>query len=266
MRAVITGASSGLGVEMARELARRGCDLVLTARRADRLDALAAELRAAGADVVTVPLDLCEPGAPARLVEAAHDGGRDVDILINNAGFGVYDRFGPIPWERHAAILDLNIRVVTELTWRFIERMRARPQRSYVSNVASMTSYLHTKRFAVYGATKAYVRNFSSTLADELKDTGVSVSTLCFGGTDTPFNEVAGIGIGRLYRIFVMKPDRAARIAVRGLLAGRRLVVPGVMNKLIRVSAWLFPARLMAWTVGHVMGPTRPALPPGDPR
>jgi uncharacterized protein len=266
LRAVVTGSSSGLGAEMARQLSRRGCDLVITARRADRLDALAAELRAAGSDVVCVPLDLVEPDGAARLVDAAYAGGRDVDILVNNAGVGIYQPFATVDWEQYEAVVDLNVRAVTELTSRFIARMRARDRPSYVGNVASVLSFIQTPRFAVYAATKSYVRSFTSTLARELRGTRVSVTCICFGAIDTPFNPTAGLPISRLYRPFVMRPERAVRIGLRGLLRRRRLVVPGVLNNLVRASTWVVPAPIVAAVVGYVMGPPQAALPAGrDP-
>ncbi len=261
-RAVVTGASAGIGAAMARQLAEWGCDLVVTARRADRLEALAEELRGAhGIAVTCVPLDLTDAGAPAQLVEAAYEGG-EVDILINNAGFGEYQSFQDVPWERHARVLELNVRAVAELTHRFSARMLARSdRRGHIGNVASALAYFSVPYFAVYAASRTFVRNFSQAVAVDLKGTNVSVTCVCFGGTESEFNDVAGIEVGALYKPFLMSAPRAARKALTGILRRRRTVVTGGLNKLVTFFAWLLPRRFMSWNLTVLLGkPKPPAL------
>lgn len=260
---MVTGASAGLGAAMSRQLASRGCDLVLVARRGDRLEAVADELRQAhGVEVTCVPLDLTDEAARARLVDDAYAGG-DVDILINNAGFGDYGDFGEVTWERHRELLELNVAAVVELTHRFAERMRAGggERRRHIANVSSVLSWYAVPQFGVYAASRAFVRSFSEAVAVDLRDSNVAVTCVCFGGTYTEFNDVAGIRAGRLYRLTMMRADRAASIAVRGIVRGRRVVVPGVLNRLGAFVTRLVPRRAAGWMMRRLLGRPRPALP-----
>jgi len=257
-RAVVTGASAGIGAAMARQLGAWGCDLVVTARRGERLEALAQELREAhSVEVTCVPLDLTDADAPAQLVDAAYAGG-EVDILINNAGFGEYQSFQAVPWERHARLIELNVRVVAELTHRFSERMLARgDRRGRIGNVASMLAYFSVPYFAMYAASRTFVRNFSQAAAADLSGTNVSVTCICFGGTESEFNDVAGIQVGTLYKPFLMSAPRAARKALEGVLRRRRTVVTGGLNKLVAFFTWLLPRRLMSWNIKVLLGKPR---------
>jgi short-subunit dehydrogenase len=263
-RAVVTGASSGIGLEMARLLAHWGCDLCITARRRDRLEALAEELRKAhGVRVDIVALDLAGPEAPARLCAAAYAAG-EVDILVNNAGLGAYHRFADDPWERSARLLQLNVTALVELTHRFLVRMRARDRASYILNVASLVAYMPIPYFANYAASKAYVRSFSESLAAELTGENVSVTCLCPGATRTEFTDVAGQKVPRGGERMMMSPARCARIGLRAMLRRRRNVLPGFSNRLIAFFAWLVPRRVMAAVVGATLGKPTAALPPAD--
>lgn len=254
-RAVVTGASSGLGAEVARRLAHLGWDLVITARRTDRLEELASELREAhGVDVECVTLDLSRPGAAAQLVEQAYADGGDVDMLVNNAGFGLHTEFADTPLDGITNIMQLNMRALVELTHMVVERMRGRDRRGYIGNISSMTAYFAVPQLAVYAATKAFVRSFTEALAGELSGSNVSATCICLGATFTEFNAVAGIREGALYKPFMMSARRAARISVRGILWRRRNVLPGVTNPLIAFFTWLFPRRMMSWIIKVLMG------------
>ena len=182
-RALVTGASSGIGAELARELARHGADLVLVARRKERLEALAEELSTAhGVDVAVEAADLMDADARARLFAATEQAGRPVDVLVNNAGFGAYEAVLGSTWEELDGMLELNVRALTHLTRLFAEAMVARG-RGRIMNIASTGAYMACPDFAVYTAGKAYVRNFTEALDFELKGSGVRAIAICPGGT-----------------------------------------------------------------------------------
>ncbi len=259
--ALVTGASSGIGAAMARQLAAWKCGVVLTARRLDRLEELCAELRAAGGRAHAVREDLGDPGGPARLHSAVRALG-SIDILINNAGFGAYQSFADTDWPRHAELLQLNVLSLAELCHRFLPDLVARPGRSHIMNVASIAAFVAVPYFANYGGSKSYVLGFSESLAAELADTGVRVTCLCPGGTWTEFSEVAGQTLGKAARAGMMSAERCAAIGLRGMLRGRRLVVPGGGNKATHVLSRLMPRRLMGAAGARILGkPVPPALP-----
>ena len=192
-RAVITGASSGLGEEYARQLAARGTDLVIAARRVDRLQKLADELAARyGVKIEVLQLDLTAPGAARSLFAAATAQGREVTMLVNNAGIGPFARFLDEKLEKHLGTLQLNTVALTELCHLFAHHMLAHGRRSYIKNVGSIASYQGVPNFAVYSATKFYVRILSEVLARELRSSKISVTCLCPGGTHTEFSNANG--------------------------------------------------------------------------
>jgi uncharacterized protein len=259
--ALVTGASSGIGAAMARQLAAWKCDLVVTARRQDRLDALCGELAGRGVTARAVREDLAEPAGAARLHAAVSALG-PIDILINNAGFGAYQSFADTPWARHAELLQLNVLSLVELTHRFLPELTARPGRAHIMNVASIAAFVSVPYFASYGGSKAFVLGFSESLAAELSATSVRVTCLCPGGTTTEFSEVAGQTLGRAARAGMMSAERCAAIGLRGMLRGRRVVVPGGSNKATQVLSRLMPRRLMGAAGARILGkPTPPALP-----
>ncbi|MBW2457106.1 MAG: SDR family oxidoreductase [Deltaproteobacteria bacterium] len=252
-RALVTGASSGIGVALARQLASRGANLVITARREDRLEALAEELREQHeVDVAVIALDLGDPTAPAQLWDATEGQDRPVDILINNAGFGTQRLFVDIPWELSLQQLQVNLISLTELAHRFLCSMKERGA-GYVLNVSSIGAYLPCPQFATYAAGKAYVRNFTEALAYELKGTGVHACCLCPGGTATEFSEVAGQSLPKVAEMTMMSAERCARIGLAALFRGRRNIVSGFANSL---GMWLLrfvPRRLAAWIAAKVL-------------
>lgn len=243
-RALVTGASSGIGKEIARRLAREGANLVLTARRRERLEELARELEAAhGIKVAVEAIDLSTPDAAAALYERTEGKGLAVDVLVNNAGFGDYEDFLAAPWSRYAEMLQLNVVALTQLTRLFLPRMVERSH-GHVMNVASVGAYIPTPQFAVYAASKAYVRNFTEALDYELKGTGVRAISVCPGGTRTEFLDAAGQVLKSSGEMAMMSAERCADIAVRAMLRGRRNIVTGFMNAL---SMWLLRFVPRAW-------------------
>ncbi len=231
--AVITGASSGLGEEYARQLAARGADLIIAARRIERLQKLATELAAKYAVKIEVlQLDLTAPGAAVKLFEAATGRGREVSILINNAGIGPFARFLDEKLAKHLSTVQLNTVVLTELCHHFATHMLAHGRRSYITNVGSIASFQGVPNFAVYAATKFYVRVLSEILGRELKGTKVTVTCLCPGGTHTEFSDSNGQVLKDSAQSMMMSASIVVAIGIRGMLAGRAIVVPGFINKL----------------------------------
>lgn len=224
--ALITGASAGLGVDFARQLMAKGMRLVLVARRKDRLEALAAEL----GNARSVELDLSAEGAADRLMSdlAAHD--EHVELLVNNAGFGLTGRFAGHDGKRLRQMIDLNCGVLTELAHAVLPGMIERKS-GQILNVASTAAFQPGPGMAVYFATKAYVLSFSEALHEEVKKDGVTVSCLCPGPTATEFGQVAGFGGHPVVdKMFMTSPD-VVRIGLDGIAQGKAVVIPGFANR-----------------------------------
>ena len=257
--ALVTGASSGLGVSFARALAASGADLVITARRGAKLDSLATELREKhGVQVDTIVLDLSEPGSPERLFAKTEGEGRVIDVLINNAGGGIHRNFADIPWEQTARQIQLNVVSLTELTHRFVRVMLER-ERGHVLNVASVGAYTPTPTYATYSAGKAFVRDFTEAIAYELRHTAVRVCCLCPGVTTTEFHLAAGHELSPMVKVTTMSADRCASIGLSALFGGRRNIVSGLANKLTMQLLRLMPRRWMVWLTALTMGNPREA-------
>lgn len=252
-RALVTGASGGLGADFARELAARGCDLVLVARRREELDELAAELRAKhGVAVEPVPLDLLADDAPRLLGERLDAAGSAIDLLVNNAGFGLYGRFWEVPRQRERDLLALDVGVLVELTRLVVPGMIERGW-GRVLQVSSIAAFQPTSLYATYGAAKAFVLAYGEAINHELRRTGVSCTTIAPGITATEFLRVAGQRPTFYQRLVMMRSPDVARIGIEALLAQRPSVVPGRLNA---VSAWsnrLMPRRLSTALAGRLM-------------
>jgi uncharacterized protein len=243
--ALITGASSGIGLELAREFAAHGHDLVLVARSGGRLEEIAAELkRMHSVDARVVVKDLSRPGAAEEIHRELTDVGLMVEVLVNNAGFGVYGPFVDTPWERELEMLRLNVVALTDLAKRFARDMVAR-RRGRILNVASTAAFQPGPHMAVYYASKAYVLSFSEALADELRGTGVTVTALCPGPTRSGFQQAAAMHRSRMLRLSVMDSATVARIGYRAVMAGRPLVIAGWLNRLFASPARLVPRQMV---------------------
>jgi uncharacterized protein len=241
--ALITGASSGIGLELARILGKNKFDLVVTARSEDRLRELADEITGAhGVAVRVVAADLAKPDGPEVVARAAADG---IDLLVNNAGFATHGPFAETPASDELAEMQVNVVALTHLTKLLLPAMRAR-RSGKILNVASTAAFVPGPFMAVYYATKAYVLSFSVALAEELAGTGVSVTALCPGATRTRFQERAGVERTRLFRSGVMEAGEVAQAGYAGLMAGQTVVVPGWRNRLLASSSALAPRRLTA--------------------
>jgi len=229
--ALVTGASSGLGAAFARLLAARGCRLILTARRAERLEALKAELQAAhGIQAAAVPADLAAEGGPAALAAAVDALGWPVEVLINNAGRGVWGPHRELDWPTDRQMLRLDILAAAELVHLYLPAMLARGS-GRILLVSSVAAYQPTPNFASYGAAKSYLLNFGEALHRELRGSGVTVTVLSPGITQTEFFAAAGQEKLSLYqRLTMMSAEQAAEIGLRALLRGRAAVVPGLLN------------------------------------
>ena len=268
-RALVTGASSGIGLAIARQLAARGATLVLTARRLDRLQALADQLRAAhNVSVEVIDADLGAQGGAIDVWQRATHGGTSIDILINNAGFGYFRPFVDATWQRDAELLQLNIVALAQLCRLFVDARGQNVERSYIMNIASTAAFQPVPNMASYAASKAYVRNFSEALAIELSPQNISVTCVCPGGTVTDFHAAAGAGnYGRIANASMLTADRVAELGVRAMLRGKPLIVTGTMNKIACFFVRLGPRSLVARSAMFVLGkPRTDALPERAPQ
>lgn len=237
--AVVTGASSGIGEAFARSLATRGMNLVLASRRESLLRALGDALeKAHGVQVAPVGVDLADPAGPERLFREA-TAGREVHLLVNNAGFGLDGRFEDLPLERQLELVRLNVGAVVELTGLFLPAMQERRAGGIVQ-VSSSVAFQPVPGLATYAASKAFVLSFAEALWGENEDLGVRVVALCPGGSPTEFQSVAGTG---LPLVGVLPASTIAEEALRGLDRGCTVVVPGLVNKGAPLGARLLPRR-----------------------
>ena len=250
--ALVTGASSGLGADFARELARRGVHLTLVARREDRLRSLQRELAPGGAEVEVVALDLTAAGAPDRLLDAVGVRRRPVDVLVNNAGFGLYGPFSELDWERERAMLELDMIVPVHLTKLFLPGMLER-RRGWILNVASIGAYQPSPLYASYSAAKSFVLNFTEAISYELRGSGVTATALSPGIVATEFLQVSGQQATRYQRRAMMDSPTVARIGVDAMLKGRPSLVPGRLNAASVWSNRLLPRRVSAALAHRLM-------------
>ena len=254
LTALVTGASGGIGEELARLFAADGHDLVLLARSRDKLARLSEELEGKhGVGARVVASDLARPEAPREVFEELKSAGVTVDALVNNAGFGSYGLFAETDLKSELDMLQVNVVALTHLTKLFLPGMIAR-RRGYVMNVASTAAFQPGPLMAVYYASKAYVLSLSEALSNECEGTGVVVSALCPGPTETGFVAAAGMGDSKLFDRAVMDARTVAVEGYRGLFAGRAIVIPGLRNNLLARSIGLFPRGLVTKVVRGIQG------------
>ncbi len=244
--ALITGASSGIGLELASLAARARHDLVLVARNRERLESIARGLgEEFGVRVTVVPEDLSRPAAPGEIAREVSERGIAVDVLVNNAGLGTYGFFAETPLDREIETISVNVTALTVLTKLFLPSMLER-RRGRILNVASTAAFQPGPLMAVYYASKAYVLSFSEALASETAGTGVTVTALCPGPTPTEFQRRAGVPAApTLPGPFAKSAAEVARSGWAGMMAGRRIVVPGFANRALIQAQRLAPRRLV---------------------
>lgn len=244
--ALVTGASSGIGRELAKLLAADGLDLVLVARRTDRLEDLARELSVAhGVMARVLAKDFTSPSSPKEIVQELERDRLEVDVLVNCAGFGIYGRFWETEIERQMEVLQVNLVALTELTGRLLPGMVSRG-RGRILNLASTAAFQPGPYMAVYYATKAFVLSFSEAIAAEVSGTGVTVTALCPGPTVTEFQEAAGIEDTWLFRgPLVMDARSVAKAGWAAAKRGKRVIVPGLGNKILKETVRFSPRRLV---------------------
>jgi len=238
---LVTGASSGIGRELARCFAADGSRLVLVARKGGALESLAGELRQVHkiqAQVVTA--DLAQPEAPARLLEQLRFAGLKVDVLVNNAGIGAQGCFAELPLERQLAMVQLNVTSLTHLTRLLLPGMMER-RRGGLLNVASTAAFQPGPGMAVYYATKAFVLSFTEALAEELAGTGLTVTALCPGPTATNFLVAANAQASRLFSLSAMSAETVAQLGHRAFRGRRVVAIAGLRNQLLAFSVRFAP-------------------------
>lgn len=244
--AVVTGASSGLGADFARQLVERGWNVVLSARRAERLAALAASLQAKGAEAVVAACDLQQPEGREQLWQTATANGRQLTLWINNAGFGGLTAFADADWSQWQGMIELNVTALTELSWRFARHAKAHGQRAWLLQVASVGAWLPTPYMSVYTATKSYVRDFTNALSVELAGSALSCHVVCPGPTRTEFIDVAAMTVPKGTDFAFMDSVPVVRDALDAMFAGKVTRVSGLMNRLTCAVSNLAPGTLVA--------------------
>jgi short-subunit dehydrogenase len=250
--ALVTGASAGIGAALAEELAVGGTNLVLTARRKDRLDILAKRLAAASKVQTEVfPADLADPAAPEEVFAFTREKGIEIDLLINNAGFGRYGEFSSVERQRLLDMVQVNCSAVVHLTHLFVQGMVAR-RRGDILILASTASFQAVPYISTYAATKAFDLLFSEGLAEELKPYGIRVCALCPGSTESEFHAVSG------QEKFQRRMETARKVAhtgLRALAAGRSYVISGLGNYLGAHGERLVPRRFVTRTAARMFKP-----------
>nr|BBH91945.1 short-chain dehydrogenase [Thermogemmatispora argillosa] len=261
--ALITGASSGIGLAFAHALAARGMHLILVARSEERLQQLARELRERnGIQAEVIAIDLSREGAATQLANAVQERGLSVDLLINNAGFGTYGPFAEQSAAREHQEIMLNVTALVDLTHAFLPPMLARGEGAII-NLASLAAFLPIPHMAVYAATKAFVLSFSQALWTEYRHQGLRVLAVCPGPVATNFFAVMGTSQEGMPGL-VLSPERVVTASLRALEQGRSQVVPGLLNKLMAFSTRLVPRTLGARVAGNFLPrrsqPGKPAV------
>jgi short-subunit dehydrogenase len=248
-RVLITGASSGIGWELAKLFARDGYDLIVVARNAEKLNQLKRELETAhGVNVAVVVKDLTRQDHVTALYEELRENGLRVDMLVNNAGYGLYGKFIETDLQDELNMIELNVATLTHLTKLFLPDMVKR-NKGRIMNVASTAAFQPGPLMAVYYATKAYVLSFTEALENELKGTNVTVTALCPGATATGFESRANLQQSKLFKRGVMDVQTVARIGYDAFLNGKTIVIPGWKNRLLANSVRFLPRKLVTSVV-----------------
>ncbi len=246
---LVTGASSGIGYELAKLFAQNGFNLILVARREERLRAISEEFKSAyRSKVALVFKDLSRANAPQEIYEELRARNVPVDILVNNAGFGALGAFHELDSEKILGMIQVNITALTLLTRLFLPDMFKR-RYGKILNVSSTAAFQPVPMMAVYYATKAFVLNFSEAISYELRKTGVTVTALCPGPTRSEFQEVSGIRDALVVRAGLMSAEKVAKIGYRGLMKGRRVVIPGSLN---RAGVWFSKYLPRPWIIAFI--------------
>ncbi len=241
---VITGASAGIGVALARLFARDGYELVLVARREDRLRALADEIAATGKPKpLVIAADLARSDAGKLIADKLTALGVEPQYIVNNAGYGLAGLAGSRERDDELGMIDLNVRALTELSLAFIDSLAR--HRGGILNVGSLAGFLPGPGMAIYYATKAYVLSFSEALHTELKSRGVRVTVLCPGPVPTEFAARAGVSSGLAPEFLTQSAEQVAEQGYRGLMRGQRVVIPGAASKLVALLIRLIPRSLL---------------------
>lgn len=251
--AIITGASSGLGTAFAKLLAAKEYNLILVARRAERLQSIKVDiLKSSTIDIHVVSLDLAQSDAAEKLVEYTNQHKLTISVLINNAGYGMNGNFMDLSIDKTTEMLQLNMTTLTKLSY-FYGKQMLENKHGYILQVASIGAFQPTPFFAAYSATKAYVMLFSEALDFELKGSGVSVTTLYPGATKTEFFDVADAKVNKLVERTLMTPEQVAAIAINAMFNRKRSIVPGLINKISSFLTQLSPRKIATWSAANVM-------------
>lgn len=239
--ALVTGASSGIGRELALQFARHGHPLVLVGRTLEPLLALKDELERTSISCTIIQADLTDDQSSIAIMDEISRGNRGIEFLVNNAGFGAYGNFIELDAKMQLEIIAVNVSALTSLTRLLLPGMLKRGY-GRILNVASTAAFSPGPRMAVYYATKAYVLSFSHALAEELAGTGITVSALCPGPTNTRFQQRAGMQpSANLLRFNLMSADRVASVGYSGMMDGQRTIIPGMLNKILALGSRLVP-------------------------
>lgn len=245
LTAVVTGASGGIGLELAKQFAAHGHDLVVTSRHRDPLEAVAGTIEGKfGVKVTVIPDDLTDPAAPQRLFDAIRAENVNVHFLVNNAGVGLGGEFADTDITRELELIQINITALTHLTKLFLPAMLKRKS-GRILNVASIAAFQPGPLMAVYYASKAYVLSFSEALDEELRNSGVGVTCLCPGATDTNFAEMARVSNSKLFAKVTAKADHVAKVGYEAMMKGERVVIVGLGNKAIVQAERFAPRNLI---------------------
>ena len=254
--ALVTGASSGIGWDICKILADKGCNLIVVARRKERLEELKREIFESNKeiDIKVISMDLSLKTSPEILYKKIKESGIKVDVLVNNAGYGVHDYFIDIPWQTEETMLNLLIMNLVHITKLFVKDMLEKDF-GFVLQVSSTGAFQPTPSYTTYAAAKSFVFNFGVALNYELRETGVRCCVLCPGVTITGFQEAAGHSKETLFmRLTKMSSEKVAKAGIEGMLKGKDFVVPGLLNsinaKFLSIFTRRLAAKLALWGMG----------------